>query len=82
MNYNFLQFPNTGMFDKDRNGTITFQEFGALWKYVQDWQTCFRGFDRDNSGSIDRNELKQALTSFGNYLKIIQHVQNKTKHTE
>ncbi|XP_066917170.1 programmed cell death protein 6-like isoform X3 [Clytia hemisphaerica] len=54
-----------GMFDKDRNGTITFQEFGALWKYVTDWQQCFRGFDRDNSGSIDKNELKQALTSFG-----------------
>ena len=55
-----------GMFDKDRNGTITFQEFGALWKYVTDWQQCFRGFDRDGSGSIDKNELKQALTSFGN----------------
>ena len=62
----FILFLIIGMFDKDRNGTITFQEFGALWKYVTDWQQCFRGFDRDNSGSIDRNELKQALTSFGN----------------
>ena len=59
------------MFDKDRNGTITFQEFGALWKYVTDWQQCFRGFDRDNSGSIDKNELKQALTSFGIMIDII-----------
>jgi len=37
---------------------------------VTDWQTCFRGFDRDNSGNIDVgllfvNELKTALTSFG-----------------
>ncbi|XP_057291355.1 programmed cell death protein 6-like isoform X1 [Hydractinia symbiolongicarpus] len=54
-----------GMFDQDRNGNINFQEFGALWKYVTDWQNCFRNFDRDNSGSIDKNELKQALTSFG-----------------
>lgn len=53
------------MFDKDRNGTINFQEFGALWKYVTDWQTCFRSYDRDGSGGIDKNELKQALTSFG-----------------
>ncbi|XP_065064899.1 programmed cell death protein 6-like isoform X1 [Rhopilema esculentum] len=54
-----------GMFDKDHNGTINFQEFGALWKYVTDWQKCFRNYDRDNSGAIDRHELKQALSSFG-----------------
>lgn len=54
-----------GMFDKDYSGTINFQEFQALWKYVTDWQNCFRSYDRDNSGSIDRNELKNALTSFG-----------------
>ena len=53
------------MFDRDKNGNISFQEFGDLWKYVTDWQNCFRNFDRDNSGTIDRNELKQALTSFG-----------------
>ena len=54
-----------GMFDRDHNGTINFQEFGALWKYIQDWQTTFRSYDRDNSGAIDQNELKTALTSFG-----------------
>lgn len=47
-----------GMFDRDRSGTINFQEFGALWKYVNDWQTTFKSYDRDNSGSIDKNELK------------------------
>lgn len=56
------------MFDKDHNGTINFQEFGALWKYIQDWQTTFRSYDRDNSGAIDQNELKTALTSFGKEL--------------
>lgn len=54
-----------GMFDKNQTGTVSFEEFGALWKYVTDWQNCFRSFDRDNSGNIDRNELKTALTSFG-----------------
>lgn len=32
-------------------------DFGALWKYVTDWQNCFRSFDTDNSGSIDKNEV-------------------------
>ncbi|XP_014670371.1 PREDICTED: programmed cell death protein 6-like [Priapulus caudatus] len=54
-----------GMFDMDHSGTITFNEFSGLWKYVTDWQQTFRFFDRDNSGSIDQNELKTALTSFG-----------------
>ncbi|KAG7198216.1 hypothetical protein KM043_005623 [Ampulex compressa] len=54
-----------GMFDKNQNGTVSFEEFGALWKYVTDWQNCFRSFDRDNSGNIDRNELKTALINFG-----------------
>jgi Ca2+-binding EF-hand superfamily protein len=54
-----------GMFDRDQTGTINFQEFASLWKYVTDWQNTFRGYDRDNSGSIDKNELKTALTSFG-----------------
>lgn len=54
-----------GMFDKKQVGTVSFEEFGALWKYVTDWESCFRSFDRDNSGNIDRNELKTALTNFG-----------------
>ena len=53
------------MFDRNNTGTINFEEFQALWKYVTDWQACFRSFDRDNSGNIDRNELKTALTTFG-----------------
>lgn len=57
--------PATGMFDKKQSGTVSFEEFGALWKYVTDWESCFRSFDRDNSGNIDRNELKTALTNFG-----------------
>jgi Ca2+-binding EF-hand superfamily protein len=53
------------MFDRDNSGTINFNEFGALWKYVTDWQQCFRSFDGDNSGSIDRGELQNALCTFG-----------------
>lgn len=53
------------MFDRQNRGQLAFEDFGALWKYVTDWQNCFRSFDRDNSGNIDKSELKTALTSFG-----------------
>lgn len=53
------------MFDKDKNGTVNFEEFSQLWRYVTDWLNCFRSYDKDNSGNIDRSELKHALTTFG-----------------
>lgn len=53
------------MFDRDHSGTINFNEFSSLWKCVTDWQNCFRSFDRNNSGTIDRWELKNALTQLG-----------------
>lgn len=53
------------MFDKRNMGQVSFDDFGALWKYVTDWQNCFKSFDRDNSGNIDQQELKAALTTFG-----------------
>nr|CAH7725622.1 unnamed protein product [Callosobruchus chinensis] len=54
-----------GMFDRNNRGQVSFEDFGALWKYVTDWQNCFRSFDRDNSGNINKEELRTALTSFG-----------------
>jgi programmed cell death protein 6 len=62
-----------GMFDRQQRGTINFEDFGSLWKYVTDWQACFRSFDRDNSGNIDANELKMALKSFGYNLSDATH---------
>ncbi|EIM80821.1 EF-hand [Stereum hirsutum FP-91666 SS1] len=53
------------IFDTDRSGTIGFNEFAGLWKYIKDWQNVFRHFDRDNSGSIDGRELQDALQQFG-----------------
>ncbi|EJD05795.1 EF-hand [Fomitiporia mediterranea MF3/22] len=54
-----------GIFDTDRSGTIGFNEFAGLWKYISDWQGVFRHFDVDRSGSIDGHELANALRSFG-----------------
>ena len=53
------------MFNRNASATINFSQFGDLWEYITDWQISFRSYDRDNSGTIDQNELKQALTYFG-----------------
>ena len=68
------------MFDRDHTGTINFQEFSFLWKYVTDWQNTFRQYDRDNSGTIDKNELKTALGNFGNLI-FLQDEWHKTTLT-
>jgi len=53
------------IFDTDRSGTIGFNEFAGLYKYIGDWQVVFHRFDRDRSGSIEGRELAEALRSFG-----------------
>jgi len=54
-----------GIFDTDRSGAISFVEFAGLWKYIQEWQKVFRHFDADRSGTIERDELANALRQFG-----------------
>ena len=66
--------------DVDQNGEIDLEEFRrmmlpntsdvvtkfrAVHKTVQDVQAAFRKFDRNNDGSIDREELTMALKSSG-----------------
>jgi len=53
------------LFDTDKTGEICFKEFGFLWRYVVDWQNCFKAFDKDKSGTISLTELQEALTTFG-----------------
>lgn len=59
------------MFDRENKGGVNFNEFAGVWKYITDWQNIFRNYDRDNSGFIDRNELKLALTGFGEQQSIL-----------
>lgn len=67
------------IFDTDRSGTIAFNEFSGLWKYIKDWQGVFKHFDRDQSGSIDGMELQAALKQFGYNLSptLLQLVERK-----
>ncbi|KAJ1372568.1 hypothetical protein KIN20_034754 [Parelaphostrongylus tenuis] len=57
----------------------------ALWQYINDWTNCFRGFDLDNSGNIDKMELQSALSRFGyrlsdQFYNILMHKFDRT-HT-
>jgi len=53
------------MFDADRNGTISFDEFCGLWGFLAAWRNLFDRFDADRSGNISYNEFTEALTAFG-----------------
>lgn len=53
------------MFDTDHSGTISFDEFVALWGFLSDWRKLFERFDVDRSGNISRDEFGDALTAFG-----------------
>lgn len=48
-----------GMFDKTKKGTIDVNEFQQLYTYINQWLSVFRTYDRDQSGSIEENELGQ-----------------------
>jgi len=67
------------IFDTDRSGTIGFNEFAGLWKYIKDWQNVFRHFDHDRSGSIEGGELQAALKQFGYNLspQLLSQVEKK-----
>jgi len=71
VNGDFREFDlaTTGMllnlFDRDRSGTIGFNEFVGLWNYINQWQDIFRQHDRDGSGLIEGRELEEALRQFG-----------------
>lgn len=65
--------PSSAMFDRENKGGVNFNEFAGVWKYITDWQNIFRTYDRDNSGFIDKNELRQALTGFGEQQSMLVH---------
>jgi len=56
------------VFDKDKSGQISFFEFASLHKFVVSMKQAFQGFDRDRSGSIEYNEVQQAVAQGGFHL--------------
>ena len=86
MNYGGLQFSlptvNILLSKHDRNrkwllvgivmnsGQIDFSEFKSLLDEVWRWKDAFDFFDTDKSGSIDFQELQQALSRIGYRLSV------------
>ncbi|XP_044280761.1 peflin [Varanus komodoensis] len=58
------------MFDKNKSGRIDLYGFSALWRFLQQWRNLFQQYDRDQSGSINLNELHQALSQMGYNLSL------------
>lgn len=54
-----------GMFDTDKNGTVSLNEFQLLYNYINQWLAVFKNYDRDRSGSIEEHELVQAFHQMG-----------------
>ncbi|KKK12109.1 hypothetical protein P175DRAFT_0504820 [Aspergillus ochraceoroseus IBT 24754] len=53
------------MFDRNRSGSISFDEFVSLWRYLAAWRELFEKFDEDRSGRISLQEFEKALVAFG-----------------
>lgn len=51
--------------DPDRSGTIDFREFQTLHNFLMTMQGSFQHFDKDRSGSLNRQETYQAVTQAG-----------------
>ncbi|KAG7265422.1 LOW QUALITY PROTEIN: hypothetical protein CRUP_000577 [Coryphaenoides rupestris] len=53
------------MFDRTGTGCLDVFGFTALWNFILQWRAVFQQFDQDRSGTIDGNELHQALVQMG-----------------
>jgi Ca2+-binding EF-hand superfamily protein len=57
------------VFDENRNGTIDFNEYAAMHKFIGNMRQAFMNADSDKSGRIEANEIYNALGGAGfNYL--------------
>ncbi|KAI0207977.1 Calpain small subunit 1 [Lamellibrachia satsuma] len=53
------------MMDVDQSGKLGYDEFRILWSGVKLWKTVFKKFDKDQSGTFNSYELRQALRATG-----------------
>ncbi|XP_057690736.1 sorcin-like [Corythoichthys intestinalis] len=53
------------MLDRDMSGTMGFTEFKDLWQALNAWKNLFMSFDRDRSGTVEGQEMQQAIRSLG-----------------
>lgn len=47
------------------SGSMGFNEFKELWAVLNGWKQHFMSIDKDRSGTVDPQEMNQAVTSMG-----------------
>lgn len=57
------------LFSSNHSTELKFEEFTKLWAFIENWQCFFRAVDKDNSGCIDFDELRTAITNSGMQIK-------------
>ena len=53
------------MFDTNNSNTISMDEFGRLFNYINEWKRMFENYDRKKQGTLSQEDLNQALQSMG-----------------
>jgi len=53
------------VFDKDYSGTVDFNEYVLLNRFINQMQSAFFTADRDRSGFLDSREIFEAVTAAG-----------------
>ncbi|CAK6975006.1 sorcin [Scomber scombrus] len=53
------------MLDRDMSGTMGFNEFKELSQALNGWKNTFASFDRDHSGTVEGQEMHQAIVTMG-----------------
>lgn len=70
------------MFDRNRDNSIDFEEFGFLWRYLAEWRKLFAQFDKNKNDTISFGEFKAALLAFGYTLsdQFVAHLFTQFSH--
>ncbi|KAF5100500.1 hypothetical protein D0Z00_001228 [Geotrichum galactomycetum] len=70
------------MFDRNRDNSIDFEEFGYLWRYLAEWRKLFAQFDKNKNDTISFGEFKSALLAFGYTLsdQFVAHLFTQFSH--
>ncbi|XP_006019136.1 calpain small subunit 2 [Alligator sinensis] len=51
--------------DSDTTGKLDFEEFKYLWNNIKKWQCVYKQFDTDQSGTVGRVQIPDALKAAG-----------------
>ncbi|XP_019361279.1 PREDICTED: calpain small subunit 2 [Gavialis gangeticus] len=51
--------------DSDTTGKLDFEEFKYLWNNIKKWQCVYKQFDTDQSGTVGRVQMPDALKAAG-----------------